>query len=251
MADLPDLDTTSIEFIAYWNAIDQGGVDAIEPEEVLTDGNISAYAIYDNGVEGTYNSTTGRTITFRVKNDGWFVTYFDRTENFDIDVTDQTTIRGPWDISNNWTDSGHDTITRNTLERAISSLQNQLPNSGDIGYNDADVGLYNYNRSTATTITLLSHRGSNDASFSYTSATDRIWHVIAAKARRKRGDDGHVEAPSGTRIVDSNNGNTTKYGAYDMLANVETPEPATEYTIGHREQKYDARTTHANLIMWK
>lgn len=149
MAELPDINTSEVSFIAFWNAIDSGGVSSIEPEDALTDGSIQNYTLYDNGWEGDYSLENGRTAKVRIKSDGWLVAYLDRTEYYDQSAS-RPDVNGPWDAFE-WNVSG-DTfdITNNSLERAIASLQGQLSNSGDIGYVSGDVGLYDYSRSDYT-----------------------------------------------------------------------------------------------------
>lgn len=99
MAELPDIDTSNVSHIAYFNAIDDGGVTTIDPEEVTSAPGIQDYTLYDNGLEGTFNlqetyddisladSTVFPEATFRVKSDGWMVVYLDQYANFNRLVT--------------------------------------------------------------------------------------------------------------------------------------------------------------------
>lgn len=195
MPDLPDLDTTGVSFIAYWNAVSQGGIAEadMDAEDVLSDGNINSQTLYDNGVIVEYNLLGGypegggnggtREATMRVKNDGWFVAYIDRTEDFGIQTGQADTIRGPWDIMNAWTGTSTSTIVNNALERAINSLQGQL--SASPTYQTSDVGLYNYEHPNADFASMFSAEGGPKTSaFLYTSATNVLWAVATGSAEQ-------------------------------------------------------------------
>jgi len=259
MATLPDLDTTSIGCIAYWNAIDQGGASSVAPDEVLSDGSITGYAIYDNGVEGDYTLGSGRTATFRVKNDGWFVVYLDRTELYAVNEPNVANVRGPWDIADDWT-SGTSEVTQNTLERAVNSLQSELPNSGNITYNTSDVGLYDYNHTNATTITVLSasdngDSGTKDYGFSYTSSTTRVTHAVVGKGQNNQFANTMVKSPSLSDVANADLAGEDVYGAYDLIANGEASSAETEYNVRHEwndQSSYNNSEPvwHTNFIMW-
>lgn len=151
MSTLPDITTSNVGYIAYWNALNHG-VGSINASDVLSDGNIQSYTLYDNGFTAQYSGIT-RTFTVRVKQDGWFVAYIDRTNQYNAQASSQQ--NGYWDILNDWTNTGTNisTFPNNVLERSIHSLQSQLSNSGSITYNSSDVGLYNYQYTSATTST--------------------------------------------------------------------------------------------------
>jgi hypothetical protein len=243
MADLPDIDTSTVGFIAYWNALDHG-VNDIDPSEVTSDSDIVSYTIYDNGLEGTYRPSymdASRDFTFRVKEDGWFITYLDRRNEFGQSTT-KADVEGYWDLPHDATDEySPSDIQQNTLERAIYNLHRELSNSGSITYSNADVGLYNYEFSTSTTVTLFSYADSNSSTnnlgITYTSDTTRNWHVAWGSGRTAR-----TASWEGTTVLDSNN----SYGALDILANALMPNSGTEYT-GRTEQ--DCQLGH--LILWE
>lgn len=262
MANLPDLDTTSIGFIAYWNAIDQGGLSSVDPDEVLSASSIDNYTLYDNGVEGVYTGATGRNLNFRVKTDGWFVAYFDRTADYTTNTTNLSNHRGPWDVANDWT-SGTSEIDTNTLERAINDLSSQLSSSPS--YNKTDVGLYDYERPNVTTVTVLSATASDDTGsysfgFSYTSGTTRALHALVGRGTvydgtNNRDSFGKVISPGSTAVVDAEANGSVSWGSYDLLGNAEASEPATEYEVTHEFVRYDefanpSDAAHTNFIMW-
>ena len=196
MATLPDIDTSEVSFIAFWNAIDQGGIDTedFDAEDVLSDSQIEDQTLYDNGVVVEWEPDMSlaqmdgdpRLVRCRVKNDGWFVAYLDRTESFNHEVEDKAFVHGPWDIINDWTlDWDNDSIEENYLERAINSLQGELDASP--AYASSEVGLYNYMHEDADFVTHLGHAGPSNSNssvsetvgFLYTSNTT-IHYAVAA-----------------------------------------------------------------------
>jgi len=204
MADLPDLDTSSTGYVAYWNAIDNGASE-IDPTEVTSEPAVMSYTLYDNGLEGTYDlsyhisdlpTDHTPTATFRVKTDGWFAVYLDRTENFKVahnnggsgnnpDYSQETD--GWWRIDPRWAQCGYydgaggwhrvgpaPTITQNGLFRAINRLHQELSNSAVITFNYSDVGLWDYQHSpTATTLFTDQNilDGTHSCEFSYSDGT--------------------------------------------------------------------------------
>lgn len=272
MADLPDIDTTQVSFIAFWNAIDQGGVSDIDPSEVTSEGNIATHTVHDNGIEGTYNSLTGRTINFRVKEDGWLVAWTDRTEDFALEQQSPDNVRGIWDLINDWTDpTAEGAIDTNTLERAIESLADEFSNFGSMTYNTADVGLYNYAYADATTVSHLSDArsssggGSHDVTveFSYTSSTNLLFAAAigAIDAHAESGGfstDNTESSFEGTNLaffasIDPG-ARDQEYGAVDAIAQGLIPNAATAY--GHRLRTDTnsgngfGRTVGDVLILW-
>jgi hypothetical protein len=242
MSDLPDLDSSQISFIAFFNAIDQGGVQSIDPTEVTNHGNVQSYTLYDNGVEGVYTTTTGRDCAFRVKEDGWFVAWFNRYENFNNGQNgNPDNLRGPWDLLNDWVSEDYaDDVTQNSLERCINALKGELSNSGSVTYSASDVGLYDYRYSSAAGITVLSsllHNDDNNGTDSkfpglqYTSGTTVHWAAAVGTAEFAYDDGG------GRSIVDFNGTNVTSiynvgkhHGAIDLISRGLISNADTEYT---------------------
>lgn len=195
MSDLPDIDTSEVSYLAYWNAIDQGGVDSISPTDVTSNNNVVSYTAYDNGVEGTYNAGV-RNFTFRVKSDGWMVAYLDQTEEYgeeyavdggapsDGTVYNASRFKGPWNVLRNvLTPHNQPNFNpQNTLERAINSLRTELSNAGKTSYSSSDVGLFGYHTDATNSTALWNYgNGANQTvtlSFQYTSETtlhDATW----------------------------------------------------------------------------
>jgi len=185
MSDLPDLNTSQISWIAYYNIVDQGDLSVdFDISEIASSSRVNSQTLYDNGIEGDYNPVTGDTIRFRGKQDGWIIAWMDQSGS-DTSRTDSPP-QGPWDIANQWSDSNTATggFTQNTLERAISDLQSQLSVSDGITYNSADVGLFNYLQPNATTATLLSEEvlegesGDPSTGLTYTDGTTISQHWV-------------------------------------------------------------------------
>ncbi len=239
MSDLPDLPTDNISYIAYWNAIDDGGVGSIDPEDVLSDGNINSYTLYDNGIQiDSYSTVVGRNCKARVKSDGWVIAYFDRTE--ELVTKEFQHPNGWWDIANDWgVVTSASSYTNNSLERVISQLQTNLSNSGTIQYNPSDIALFNYEHPDATNLTGMSlpsaNRDTNSLSggFSYTSDTTIHAAVAVGSAYSESGDWVTVTF-EGLSIAscDPNEGDKkgTYHGSIDLLGEGVIPDPGTEYS---------------------
>lgn len=202
MADLPDLDTSNISGIAYWNAIDDGGVSDISPDEVLSSGRIISSEYYDNGVQGEIDindkSNLNTTITgkFRVKGDGWFVVWLTRGDNFSTNDASGSTesvnmpdsVKGWWNMEPAWATLGYGSddsyADSNGLSRAINYLQSELSNSGSISFSHSDVGNYNYHH-PASVLTVLSSGYDNvsqSGDFSYSDSTELVSAVATGGA---------------------------------------------------------------------
>lgn len=258
MSTLPDINTSNVGYIAYWNALNHG-VGSINSSDVLSDSNIQNYTLYDNGFTAQYSSINGRTITVRVKQDGWFVAYIDRTNNFT--PTNSSKIRGYWDIINDWSTTGNsNTFPNNTLERSIHSLQSQLSNSGSITYNSSDVGLYNYEYTSATTSTGFSSNSSNGSTETsgliYTSGTTVDYAVAAGVATRHYYGGSTATAESlfnGVEICNSSQSDPN-YGSVNLLSNGLIPNSQTEYDASlvsnHISSGFNGTTNCNVLTIW-
>jgi hypothetical protein len=193
---LPDIDTAAenIEYLAFYNAISQGDVGQIDPEEMLSNESLLNYQLFDNGWHGQYQAGH-RTVEIRAKTDGWVVAYLTREREFAAGVNEPPA--GSWDIVQNWatweepnsgsppTDSQPiQPLSRNRLERAIHDLLSELSNWDLINYTPSAVGVwYGYN-DTASGVTALakdlrSHGGDNKtatetASYTVTDPTQLI-----------------------------------------------------------------------------
>jgi len=243
MATLPDINTSNVGMISYWNAINSGGVSSINASDCLADGNISSYTLYDNGFVANYditydtyfgNSTT-RTVTARVKQDGWFVVYMDRTNNYQQSQSVPTRLNGYWDVIDSWTnvESPSNAFPQSKLERAIHSLQSNLSNSGSVTYNQSDVDMYNYEFTSATNTTMMSARSGGDTLATYGSIYTSGTNVLFYSCQGSSGSyvNNRVDF-EGTTICATEQ----QVGTLDVLSLSLAPNPNTEYdshAFGH------------------
>lgn len=235
MADLPDIDTSDVSFIAYWNAIEQGGsVDDSnwDPGETLSYNAISSSTTYDNGVNGTISLQHNRTANFRAKDDGWIVAYLDRQEDLEQDASYHPP--GPWDIMRGWavgiqdtiysSDAGEEphtqrgTFNLDALTNIVQGLFQETSVYGEtnVSFSASDVGMYNY-EVPGTNLSFMSagydnivyHNGkgsyenSQSGSMSYPSGTDIHRHYLAtvAKALYYPASGGRYGGPYHARVT--------------------------------------------------
>jgi len=274
MAELPDIDTSSTSFIAYWNALDNGAVD-IAPTEVTSQNGVIDYTLYDNGVEGSFDLvyTSNRFLnesksdvipaTFRVKTDGWIIVYLDQTENYGGPITmspDYQTPRytegigGWWNVEPTWADWGYNSngnnntlqntpsVEGNGLSRGINLLRQELSNSGVMTFNYSDVGLYDYLDPDATATTMLSakhNRGkvSKTTSFTYTAGTT-IDNAVMWGGAYSGANNRQVQFKfEGDKFMDSND-----IGNPDVPAATYDPDPL----LNQSGVEYDCTIDEAN-----
>lgn len=240
MADLPDLDTTTISFVAYYNIIEQEGDDQWEADQVLSAPGIESYTLYDNGVEGEFTIVTGRTVGFRAKNDGWIITYMDRTQNY----ADTGEPRGYQDLANNYVDdTGPGYFHQHSLERAINQMRAQSDGSSNHNYSHNKTGLYNYEYSDAQGVTGMSVWSEQTSSYTITG-TSTVYRgvVYAANASRYEGRGGFSW---NNGAWDNGEHNT---GAADM-ANVGGTDVATEYEMYVRDRYNSSYGAHGGVVL--
>jgi hypothetical protein len=154
MATLPDLDTSSIGLMAFWNAIDQGGVDSIDPMEAT--GVFNEYTVYDNGIEGPFSGLRGnRTLKARIKTDGWIIIWMDNQNDFGTQSSSDGPGYGLWEVITNPLDatSGSDL---GKIPNDLDKVRESLSNAGNMTWNAADVGFYSPPHPDATNVTCLS-----------------------------------------------------------------------------------------------
>lgn len=205
---LPDIDTTSVSFIAYWNILEQGandsGPDTWDPSSVTTYGAVNSYSSYSNGVEGSLSLGSGRNATFRTKDDGWMVVYLDRYED---EFIEGGIPQGPWDFSEHHLDDAYNhamnsdakhaqaTLNEDSHTIALKGLYDNSDISGDanVTWDATQVGFYNYWH-TGTNVTVMGSRAYKDFTGSSTGTVDDSptlefadgttvhYHAIAATA---------------------------------------------------------------------
>lgn len=130
MPTLPDLDTQTLDEIAWWNALEHGA-SFLDAGEVVTYEGVESIEASDNGVDGSLSRHSA--MRFRAKTDGWIVAYMDRveSESFPTDFlgSDPEGSRG---------------LTKTALAEEIDALRSEASNSGDMTFDYGDVGLYSY-----------------------------------------------------------------------------------------------------------
>jgi hypothetical protein len=142
MATLPDLDTSKVGMIGYWNATNHG-VSEIDPIDAIDFNKVTEYTQYDNGLQGKLEvrrvgekkgeeslgffsgvddeeerGPENIEFNFRMKSDGWILVWTDRTNQFGPDWFGNNTegYRGYYDITFNWSAprTGQDKLNYNT-----------------------------------------------------------------------------------------------------------------------------------------
>jgi hypothetical protein len=259
MANLPDLDTTQVGFIAYWNALDDGGVAAIDPEEMLDDSNINSYTLYDNGFVASYsNPVNSLPVTVRAKTDGWITVHTDSGGNFNASG-ERDPGRSFLDCSGWWNiatgpnrSTGGASLTNHVLRQSIGRLQGFLTNSGSITYNSGDVGLYHYEfpDATNTTLAYVDQNGDNSSSggISYTSTTTIDAVAAFGYANSKEFIDQALSSFEGVELADAYEG--TVFGSLDAVENNLVGSSGTEYTLTASGGGQDADSYTAVVALW-
>lgn len=234
MATMPDLPTSNIGTIGYWNATDHG-VGSIDPSEVLSYSFITEYTSYDNGITGTLSFGSGmsgnRDWGFRAKGDGWVIVYVDRQ---DVEgVSENKTLRGQYDIildiADQRNDVGSTPLPQSNLQDKIFGLAGELSNSSNMTFNAGDVGYYCYKFSNATTLHQISEFAKYNEGFfgsvSYTSDTDRYYHYAAGAKDNDTDELGFVNAGN---VIPTTSGERPQ-GALDVLGAGITPNSGVGY----------------------
>lgn len=274
MSNLPDLDTSSVSFIAYYNIVDDGDLTGdFDISEITSSGRVNDYTLYDNGLEGTYTGINNGTVYFRGKDDGWLIAWKDRSKTTEQNVGNPP--YGSYDLVAKWREPNPqehqynqrypvNDLQNNTLERCINDLQSQLSVSDGIAYSAADVGLYDYRHQDASTVTQLSYSeaGSTDSiasplekGLTFTDGTDIYEHDVLAFAWGGNSGDNPqlIMDYEGTTLADASGGDNIRYGTIDALFQNLTTGTGTEYigTITTNNQQYAyASFALTSLAVW-
>ena len=258
MANFPDLVTTDIGIIAFWNALDHWvgpGANTIDPTNCV--GIFDSYSVYDNGIEGYKALGSGRYFHARVKSDGWMVAWIDRTDTFAypdkaISEFGEGANKGYYDILWNWfTKNVTISNTQTTLSYLISLLYNALSNSGDFSYADADVGHYCYEYPDTSVLTLMDLKATGNTSktgnVKYTSGTTLYYAAVTGYAVATNIDSrirfaGHDIAAVGLG---------TNCGVADIKAEGWMPNPLTDYPLNCFGRTGTCYVHGSILILWE
>jgi len=262
MANLPDLDTSTLRLTAYWNALNDGGLSDIDPMDVVSASEVDTYTTYDNGVEGVTNDG----YNFRVKEDGWFVAYTDTT---DLGAHQEYVVNGPYSFISSLSSPSNATVsdTSNELEDLIKSLRDELSSSGN--YSAGDVAYYNFQTPDATNVTIGHSKSSYSSRYTYdvkpgTSTTLHSMYLVGGAYDTDYGQDGDpvwenaaiATFPETTLYainVSRNDAHGQAYlsGARDVLANT-TINTGTTYTaaVETDDKSSGSRCSCAVVTFW-
>lgn len=260
MATLPDLDKSNVGPIAFWNAIDQGGVSDIDPSEATSWSFINSSTLYDNGVQGTVNLDIGgenngipgtRTVygNFRVKEDGWIIVWLDQSENFtqneqlhsgfnnDIDMPNS--MKGWWNLDPRWINGSYRVNPPDAVDSSfnyqVNGLRQELSNSGSMTFSKSDIGLYHFGyEASVLTVLGTSANFTDTYRFSYSNSTDFKAVVAAGSSQARSGDSSDLEFQGDSTVALSLIGSSpeeARAGVYDLKANNAIPNSGTNY--GH------------------
>lgn len=252
MPDLPDLNTSNISFIAFWNAIDDGEVGAIDPSDVLSDSNILEYTLYDNGVHIDRLQGPYREFEARVKTDGWVMVYLDDSADFSTgDDSYAAAPNGWWDLAYNWKqiENAPADFSDTALHRLLKNLATQFSNWNNMKWLSSDVGLHNFQYPDAVGTTGMStyDRDSDDwGGLSYTSDTtihEAVMLVADSYQDHQYSTRAWVEntdISSTVNVVDGHN-----YAAVDLIAENLITESGVSYALSA-----DPNATVSAIVIW-
>lgn len=269
MANLPDLVTTDIGIIAFWNAHDHravAGVGDANPTDCIP--GFDSYSVYDNGIEGYKALGSGRYFHARVKSDGWMVAWIDRTNTFfypDKEAGDfgESAHKGYYDVLWNWFQyTANLSNTETTLSYLIDQLYNQLSNKTDFSFAAADVGHYCYEYPNANVITLSDLRvgyitATKTGHIQYTTGTTLFYAACLASAYTYYYTPSYSEAEAtfaGNNLITKYSENDkSKYAVADIISNNWMPNPLTDYSsyvYCYGSTGYKAYSHISLLIIW-
>lgn len=261
MSDLPDLDTSEISFVAWYNVIDDGGLDSLDPENLISHPDIKEYTLYDNGWEGVFEMENGRDADVRAKSDGYIVAYLDRSESYGQDV-DRSDITGPWDVLNDWTDSYNLTneLGENELANSIHSLIGELDNSddipsyGDFGSWSEDAGLYDYSHGDHEGWAIFSFQDTSEIDgtygFLHTDVTIDGAVIVASIDRKDIGYSANVTwDPDDESITLASEGDDgSAFGNLDLTSRIESGD--VEYESEFHDGSSVGNGMSVDVLIW-
>jgi len=250
---MPDLDTSNVGFLAYYNTIEQGGgITDLDPETALDYNRIDSYTLYDNGFEAKvlYGDLE---MTVRLKTDGWCVAYQDyRTDTF-TGVNNHTRYYNlapsmfqfpSTDNSLDYNNDYHSASDRTLLEtRGIYGTIKSLDSWDSIAWDRKDVGYYNYAFPNQTNFTILNTTNEDEATRTYTAvrgSDTEVPYAVAAVGSWNQNSQGYAEV-DGTLISDF----SSSAVVVDMIPQGLLPDQGNDvqYTL-------DGRGTLGSLFVW-
>lgn len=206
MATLPDIDTSNVGGITFYNVKDEQGVsDAdFDPMDFSDWSELADVEIYDNGIDGyiesdvetRYDSSTEIIARFRCKNDGWLICWSPTTSNYfgSTEYTDGTTP----DLIGAYNFYG---VASNKNPWII--LFDALSHAGyGVGPSDGETVLGHYNFGAEGASNITSCVRAEGVEFSYTSSVDRKFHYTVMNNDRNIAIEGGDDAILSTSTVE-------------------------------------------------
>jgi hypothetical protein len=241
MAVLPDIDTSNVGLMAYYNILDETVTNDFNPVDAISAPGVLSYEQFDNGIKGKYDIGRGefRAANYRVKSDGWVVVWINRERNYVTDTRDSDKLKLLTDLLTNpeelpITGSFNDTegVT------VISELFNEINQETDANasFDSNDVSWYSYEFDSATSLQILDKRvtGAEEYSFSYPSTISNLSVSLLGYCRdQNQTNDGGTAyvrfegisvVNTGAELFDIN-----EFGAMDLLDRGLIPQSGTTY----------------------
>ena len=235
-----------MSYIAYFNAVTQGGASSISPSDVLSSGSVTSSTTHDNGIEGEISPQTSAfrsTIQFRVKSDGWIVAYIDRRLNLAQVTGTQANVIGPWDVLGYGADTGDASaevknVNNTELAYVIEHLISQLSNSGSVTYTRGDEALFNYEYASADVTRVLRVEESFadnvydvDYTFTKTTGTTLAAMWVGSNVADQYGTEDIQVYYEGTQLSSDENG---RYGVVDPVSAGTAPGAGETVTLNYQ-----------------
>jgi hypothetical protein len=273
MATLPDLPTSNISLVAFWNAANNGhDLSALDETELLSAANWVDYTVYDNGVQGTFElyPVAPQRVTVRYKSDGWVIAWVERTLTTGefshpayTDTPDAVTATGLVNVFPAWTWDGEPMVNlpESALTQVIGEVWGQFSNHVAAEVAPADVAYHTPVHGAATNLSMQMARWYESRNampgLSYTAATTRYEHISAfllwMSGVVDNADPGVTEFPAGTPHLSHTYSGEREVRAavVDTLAENLMPDPGTVYSLDvSGPVDADIKGGMYHLMMW-
>lgn len=227
MATLPDLPTSRVGVVAYYNLSDNGSI-SYDLQNLTELGSVGSYQQYDNGVIGTYeidfSLRSSRFLNFRAKTDGWVVVWIDDEESFyGFADANNSYNRNIIDFFGDWPGDGINSLGNYHCIDVVGDLATAADSS--LNFSNEDVSIYSYSYPDSTNIvTFGSSDAGGDKTFSYTSTIDRKFEVLCGGKEDNFQDDIFFQ---GQKVVGTDGANIASVNLLNGL----TPDSGVNYTV--------------------
>jgi len=230
MADgtLPPLNPDTAGHCAFYNLISQAGLTqaSLTWSDVVNNGSVTSYTVYDNGVILQYSDAAFGSITVRCKTDGWVVAYtgWDGTVATDSGARaapsgDCLTVNGV---------NSSNTISDNRLVNAIEDIQSDLSDWNLANYSRSDIGIYDFVYGSDAISHFYEKRtgeGNSTRSVEQTSETDLHAIHLGAHVEGETSDYSDLVgkvAVNGETVLQGNNQGNPDHNHLDVWQAMET-----------------------------